>query len=355
MFEQLGFETLTAPQVTVFFALAIGAAFGFLAERTAFCFRRSLVGRDRKAALGVWLTALTTAVVGTQVAVFSGVINFDAHRFMSPDLPWLAILIGGLLFGAGMILTRGCVSRLTVLTGSGNLRALTVLLIFAVTAHATLKGVLAPLRTSLGSVTIPLENASLPGSPFIWCIVLVLAGALVALRSGNSAATLALAALIGLLVPVAWVGTGYVLYDDFDPVAMESLSFTSPAADTLFWTIASTSISASFGSGLIGGVLAGALIAALLFGSFAWQSFSSPRETGRYATGAVLMGVGGVLAGGCTVGAGLAGLPTLSVAAFLAIGSIAAGGLVTHAVLRATPHARAGAGWPTTQTQQPAE
>lgn len=355
MFEQLGFETLTAPQVTVYFALAVGVLFGFLAERTAFCFRRSLVGEDRRAAMGVWLTALAAAIVGTQAAVLSGVITFDTHRFMTPDLPWLAIVTGGLLFGAGMILTRGCISRLTVLTGSGNLRALTVIVIFAIAAHATLKGVFAPLRTALGGVTLQLESASLPGNPVIWMALVVAAAALIALRSGNRPTTLGLAILIGLLVPVAWVGTGYVLYDDFDPVAMESLSFTSPTADTLFWSIASTSISAGFGTGLIGGVLVGSLIAALSFRSFAWQSFSSPRETGRYVAGAVMMGVGGVLAGGCTVGAGLAGIPTLSVAALLALSSIAAGGLATHSALRATPRGRADAGWPTTQTQQPAE
>jgi len=356
MFEDLGFETLTAPQVTVFFALAVGAMFGFLAQRTAFCFRRSLVGEDRRAALGIWVTALAAALIGTQAAVYSGVISFDDHRFMNTDLPWLAIVVGGLLFGAGMVLTRGCVSRLTVLTGSGNLRALTVLLIFAITAHATLKGILAPLRTALGSVTIPLENAALPGSSLIWTAVIAIAAIAIALRSGNRAAPLVMAVLIGLLVPVAWVGTGYVLYDDFDPVAMESLSFTSPAADTLFWTVASTSISATFGTGLVGGVLAGALVAALAFGGFQWQSFTSPRETGRYAAGAVLMGVGGVLAGGCTVGAGLAGVPTLSIAAVLAIAAIAVGALGANTALRAaTPHARAGGGWPTTQNQQPAE
>lgn len=356
MFEDLGFETLTAPQVTVFFALAVGAMFGFLGQRTAFCFRRSLVGEDRRAALGVWVTALAAALIGTQAAVYSGVISFDDHRFMNTDLPWLAIVVGGLLFGAGMVLTRGCVSRLTVLTGSGNLRALTVLLIFAITAHATLKGILAPLRTALGSVTIPLENAALPGSALIWTAMIVIAAIVIALRSGNRAAPLVMALLIGLLVPVAWVGTGYVLYDDFDPVAMESLSFTSPAADTLFWTVASTSISSTFGTGLVGGVLAGALVAALAFGGFQWQSFTSPRETGRYAAGAVLMGVGGVLAGGCTVGAGLAGVPTLSIAAVLAIAAIAVGALGANTALRAaTPHARAGGGWPTTQNQQPAE
>ncbi len=355
MFESLGFETYTAPQVTVFFALAVGVLFGLIAERTKFCFRRSLVGEDRRAAAGVWLTALATALIGTQAAVWSGWISFDDHRFMSADLPWLAIVVGGLLFGAGMVLTRGCVSRLTVLIGSGNLRALTVLLIFVVTAHATLKGILAPLRTTLGSVTLPLESAALPGSALVWTAVIALAAVLVALRSGNRVGTLALSALLGLLVPVAWVGTGFVLYDDFDPVAMESLSFTAPSADTLFWTIASTSIPAGFGTGLIGGVLGGALLSALIFRSFAWQSFTSPRETGRYAAGALLMGIGGVLAGGCTVGAGLAGVPTLSIAAVLAIAATALGALGTNAALRASPRSRAGAGWPTTQVQQPAE
>ena len=355
MFESLGFENYTAPQVAVFFALAVGALFGLLAERTRFCFRRSLVGEDRRAAAGVWLIALSTALIGTQAAVFGGLISFDGHRFMTADLPWLAIVTGGLLFGAGMILTRGCVSRLTVLAGSGNLRALIVLMIFAITAHATLKGVLAPLRTAVGSVTLPLESAALPGNALIWTTLLAVVAVLLALRSGNRLGTLALAAVLGLLVPVAWVGTGYVLYDDFDPVAMESLSFTAPSAETLFWSIASTSIPAGFGTGLVGGVLAGALVSALIFRSFAWQSFSSAAETGRYAVGAVLMGVGGVLAGGCTVGAGLAGVPTLSMAALLAIASIAAGGLGMNAVLRATPRARADGGWPTTRLQQPAE
>ena len=304
MFELLGFETYTAPQVVVFFALIVGALFGLLAERTKFCFRRSLVGEDRRAAAGVWLLGLATALIGTQVAVAQGLISFADHRFMSTELPWLAILVGGAMFGAGMVLTRGCVSRLTVLTASGNLRALTVLLIFAVTAHATLKGVLAPLRTSIGSVTLPLENAALPGPALAWTAAIALVAVIFALRSGNRPVTLVLAALLGLLVPAAWVGTGYVLYDDFDPIAMQSLSFTAPAADTLFWSIASTSIPAGFGVGLVGGVLAGAALSALASRSFQWVSFTSPRETGRYAAGAVLMGVGGVLAGGCTVGAG---------------------------------------------------
>jgi len=338
MFESLGFETYTAPQVAVGLALILGAAFGLLAERTGFCFRRGLVGDDRKQAMGVWLTALAVAVLGTQAGVLSGLITFDDHRFMVSDLPILAIVLGGLMFGAGMVLTRGCVSRLTVLSASGNLRAVFVLLVFAITSHATLKGVLAPVRTTLGSFTVSLGDTvsltALPGGALVWSLLIAAAALAIALRSGNRLPTLILAALLGALVPAGWIGTGFVLSDDFDPVALQSLSFTSPFADTLFWTVASTSIPANFGVGLVGGVLIGALLSSLVFGSFRWQSFSAPSETGRYAGGAVLMGVGGVLAGGCTVGAGLAGVPTLSVAALLAILSIAGGALLTNAVLR---------------------
>ncbi len=341
MYESLGFETMTAPQAVVWFALLLGAAFGLLAERTRFCFRRSLVGEDRRAALGVWLTALAVALLGTQSAVALGWISFGEHRFLASDLPFAAILLGGALFGAGMVLTRGCVSRLTVLTGSGNLRALTVLAVFAVVAHATLKGVLAPLRLSLGEATLPLGEATtlaaLPGGAALWTAVLAVVALIVAARSGNRPQALIGGALIGLLVPLGWVGTGFVLYDDFDPIAMESLAFTSTWADTLFWTVASTSIPAGFGAGLVGGVLLGSFGSALAAGRFQWQSFTSPGETGRYMTGAALMGVGGVLAGGCTVGAGLSGVPTLSVAALLAIGAITAGALLTNALLGAAP------------------
>ncbi len=354
MFETFGFETLTAPQAALWFALALGLVFGALAQVTRFCLRRALVGSDRRAAGAVWLTALVVAVAGTQAAAAMGWISFADHRFMASELPILAIAAGGVLFGVGMVLTRGCVSRLTVLSGSGNLRALMVLVVFAIAAHATLKGVLAPVRTTLGSITVPLgEATALPGSPWLWAGLLALVTLTIAYRAGAARGMLALAAVIGALVPLAWVGTGFVLYDDFDPIAMESLSFTAPSADAMFWLLASTSIPAGFGTGLIGGVLGGAFLAAMARGEFQWQSFESPRQTGRYISGAILMGVGGVLAGGCTVGAGLSGVPTLSVAAILALSAIAAGALAARAVLSGS--ARGFGGSTTTPAAQPAE
>lgn len=283
MFESLGFEDLTAPQVAVYFALILGVLFGALAERTKFCFRRGLVGEDRRQALGVWLTALAVAVIGTQLAVGYELISFDDHRFMTSDLPIAAILVGGTLFGAGMVLTRGCASRLTILSATGNLRAFTVLLVFAISAHAILKGALAPLRSSLGAITLPMGDAislaSLPGGALFWTGVLAIAALAVGLRSGNRPSMLLAAALIGALVPLGWVGTGFILYDDFDPVAMESLAFTSPWTDTLFWTVAASSIPANFGLGLIGGTLLGSFVSAAAARRLQWQSFTSAPET----------------------------------------------------------------------------
>lgn len=347
MFETFGFETLTAPQAAVFFGLGLGVMFGILAQITRFCLRRTVSGEgaERRAAAGVWAAALAAAIAGTQIAIFNGWVDFSEHRFLAADLPVLAIVAGGLLFGAGMILTRGCVSRLSVLAGSGNLRALFVLVVFAITAHATMKGVLVPLRTALGSVTVPLGEATslaaLPGGAILWASLAVTALLAIVWRSGAHVGHLGLALALGLLVPLGWVGTGFVLYDDFDPIALESLSFTAPLSEALFWTVASTSIPATFGVGLFGGALAGAAVSALARGQFRWQSFETPGQTGRYVSGAVLMGVGGVLAGGCTVGAGLSGVATLSVAAVLALTSVLAGALIAH---RLTDGTRAGSG-----------
>ena len=353
MFETFGFENLTAPEAAVYAGLILGAAYGILAQITRFCFRRAVVGEDRGQAAGVWLTALALAILGTQFAVLYGWISFNDHRFMAVDLPVASIAVGGLLFGAGMVLTRGCASRLTVLSGSGNLRAASVLIVFAVTAHATLKGVLSPLRTALGGYTLPLDSAALPGAGPIVAVVLAVILLTYAVRSGARAAHLVLAGGIGLIAASGWVATGFVLYDDFDPIAQESLSFTLPAAETLFWGIASSSIAPTFGTGLLGGVIAGAALSALIRGEFQWQSFESPRQTGRYLTGAVLMGLGGVLAGGCTVGAGLSGVPTLSIAAILAILWIGLGGWIMGRLLSAGALSPAGSS--TTRSLQPAE
>ena len=329
MYEALGFEELTPLGASVALGLVLGLAYGALAQRSAFCLRRSLVGPwpDCLPALGAFAMALALAIAGTRLVVVAGLVSFETHRFLAPEIPLASALLGGALFGAGMVLTGGCVSRLTVLAGAGNLRALLVLVVFAVTALATMRGVLAPVREALGAETLHGGAAAaltaLPGGE-VWPLGLALAAALFAFRSGAPLSRLAMAGAIGLLVPLGWVGTGFLLLDDFDPIPLQSLGFTGPSADTLFWTVAATAIPAGFGTGLVAGVIASSLVSARLAGEFRWVSLESPRQTGRYLAGAVMMGVGGVLAGGCTVGAGLSGVSTASLAALLALAAMAA-------------------------------
>ncbi|MBF9061235.1 YeeE/YedE family protein, partial [Rhodobacterales bacterium HKCCSP123] len=149
MYETLGLE-MTPREASVWFGLLVGLGFGALAQLTRFCLRRALVGpeAERAEARGVWAMALLVAVLGTQGAVAFGLVSFDAHRFQVEAVPVLGLVLGGLMFGLGTVLARGCLSRLTVLSASGNLRALVAIVVAAVAAQATLQGAFAPLRVA---------------------------------------------------------------------------------------------------------------------------------------------------------------------------------------------------------------
>lgn len=332
---------LEARTLQLLFGLGLGLIFGIAAQISRFCLRRAVAGDsdDRGAAGAVWITAFATAIVAFQLAGSYGLIAIEEHRFLASDLAVLAIVIGGVAFGAGMVLTRGCVSRLTVLSASGNLRAATVLIVFAVTAHAMLKGVLSPLRTALGSVTVELPFASLSelsGGAALSGALAVVAAAWLIWRFRPSWQHVALGAVIGLIPVVGWATTSVLLFDEFDPLAIQSAAFTLPWSDTLFWVIASTAVPAGFGTGFIGGILLGSFASAAVRGELQAASFENAAQTTRYVSGAVLMGFGGVLAGGCTVGAGLSGGASLSIAALLALASIVAGAWAASRVLAST-------------------
>lgn len=332
----------------ILLGVILGVVFGAAAQVSRFCLRRAVAGDadERKAAAGVWMTSLAIAILAVQGLSMTGLIAIADHRWLADDLPLAALILGGLAFGAGMILTRGCASRLTVLGASGNLRALLVLIIFAITAHAMLKGVLSPLRSWIGSVSVPTPISSLaelPGGPAIWAGLVALPLLAFAARSGARRGHLILGGVIGLVAAAGWTGTSVLLLDAFDPLPAQSIAFTLPWTETLFWTIASTAVPASFGTGFIAGVLVGAFVMALVRREFQLQSFETPAQTLRYGAGGMLMGVGGVLAGGCTVGAGLAGGASLSIAALVALIAILAGAAATNALLSqpATRGARA--------------
>ena len=321
------------------FGAILGSIFGGLGLLSRFCLHRAVVGpsNERQSAKAVWATALICAMFCTGLLQHFGMIDVEDHRLLSNRLPIFSIVFGGIFFGIGMSLTRGCTSRLTILAATGNLRGLFVLMVFAMIAHATLKGVLAPLHTFLGSFKLNLPYAGfseLYGGSIVWSIVLIAIASTWAVRSGISGKMLMISGLIGALIPLGWFGTSVFLVDPFDPSPSQTFSFTLPWSEFLFWMIASTSITPSFGPGLICGVMIGSFSVAFWSGRLKLKGFSEPQEIVRYGLGAALMGFGGVLAGGCTVGAGLAGTSVLSFAAFLALGSIVFGALLMQILSR---------------------
>ncbi len=335
-YYDLGLEARTLHLIA---GALLGLVFGVAAQISRFCLRRAVAGprEERGSAGAVWLTALAAAILGFFAVSSFGLVEVSDHRFLSSELPIAALVLGGLAFGAGMVLTRGCVSRLTVLSATGNLRAILVLLAFAVTAHAALKGVLAPVRTTIGSITVDAPLAALSdmsmGLLFLFVPVAALAGFL-AMRARPGVSNLVLGAAIGLVAVGGWAATSVLLFDEFDPLPVQTAAFTLPWSDSLFWVIASSAIPAGFGVGFIGGVLGGSFLSAASRRELSLQSFESPAQTLRYVAGGALMGIGGVLAGGCTVGAGLSGVATGSVAAIIALTSIAVGGWVASGSVR---------------------
>lgn len=329
--------------VSLIGGLLIGAAYGVTVQRSGFClnsaFRGLLVTGDRRK-LASFVLAMAVAVLATQVSAAFGLIDLRRSVYLSAPASWLLIPLGGALFGYGMITANACGARALVLLGQGNLRSFVVLLCLGIAAYATFGGVLAPLRAALaGSTTLAFERApSIPHHleallgtqnahllPAIF-IAAVLAG--LAFRSEafrKSPRDIVGGAVIGLLIAAGWLATGYFGADEFDPAPIASLTFIAPIGETIQYAMLATGMKLSFGITVIVGVFLGALASALLSGSYELQGFSQPKQMLRYMAGGAMMGIGGALALGCSIGQGLTGFSTLSFVSFLAMAGISIG------------------------------
>lgn len=335
---------------------AMGLAYGVLAQGSRFCFLRAVqaaFARTRHAPLRLFAVAMAAALIGSQWLSVAADVDLRQSLYAQSRVSWVMVALGGVLFGYGMALANACGARSLVLLGSGNLRSLVTLLCLAVGASATLTGVLAPLRirlteatqTPLAATTLPDLLAglvSIPDAAARWGSVVVLVAGLLGwaftrrdrrTASDTSAAsassspwrTLLPGVLIGLLVPLGWWITGRLGADDFEPVPLVSITFVAPVAQALQYLQLSTGVALSHGAVLCAGVLVGAWASALLRREFQWQGFTSAAQTGRSMAGGVLMGVGGVLALGCTIGQGLTGFSTLALSTYPALAGIVAG------------------------------
>jgi len=323
-------------ELVVWSGLVIGLAFGATAQATGFCLMRGLANawaRGDTLKLRAFALAMAVALLGSQALVLLDVLSLGGALYLPPTASWLAVPLGGALFGYGMVLANGCGARSLVLLGSGNLRSFVVLVCLGLSAAMTLSGLLAPLRVWLeGATTLALPARDLPGLLGLpaWLAALVLGGALtawaLASRDFRASPREWLGGLaIGALVPAGWYVTGVLGFDDFEPVRLATLTFIAPIGDSLQYAMLSTGSRLGFGVSVVAGVLAGALVMALARRDFRWQGFSGPGHMGRSMAGGSLMGIGGVLALGCSIGQGLSGFSTLALPTFAALAGILLG------------------------------
>jgi hypothetical protein len=333
--------------------LLIGFVFGFIVQRTNFCTMGSLsdimsFGDFRR--FRSWMLAVAVAMIGVAVLQWVGVADMANSMYLSPNFGWLGNIVGGLLFGFGMVYGGGCVSKNIVRAGSGDMRSLINLIVIGLFAYITIGGLLGPARVALFSPsTINLGDkgyetqgmgellASVTGmgaatGTMVVLLVFVAALIIYAFKDAgfrSSPSHLVAGFGIGLLVVAGWMLTG-LAQDDFAdaPVALISLSYVRPSGDTLDYMMRYSALGLpGFGVVTLVGALLGALVASVLSGGFRWSTFSDTSDTLRNLFGAALMGIGGVLALGCTVGQGLTGVSTLSAGSLIATVSIVAGGI----------------------------
>ena len=309
----------------------IGLLFGFFAQRSRFCLRAAVIEfwRGKFAEkLSVWLLAFATALIAVQGLILAGWLDVSGVRQLANRGSLSGALVGGLLFGVGMIMTRGCASRLLILSANGNLRALLSGLVFAVTAQATLAGSLAPLRSEIaGWWTVEGGAArnllALVGAGHWDGLVLGALWLAVALyfswRSGNRAWMWLGGLCTGLAVALAWWFNYAVAQASFDVVPVGGLTFSGPSAEWLMRVLANPGTTFGFDAGMLPAVFVGSLLGALVGREFKIEGFKDGYSMARYIAGAMAMGFGSMLAGGCAVGAGMTGGAIFSLTAWLAL------------------------------------
>jgi hypothetical protein len=324
----------------------IGLVFGATAQRTNFCTMGAisdlvLMGDGRR--FRAWMLAIAVAIIGAQTLHASGAIDINKSIYLTSNLGWLGAILGGAMFGFGMTLAGGCGSKTLVRLGAGNLKSLVVAIVLGLIAYMTLRGLLALVRVRIESAanielkTRGLDNqnigemaGALLGLPTntarIAAAVAVAAAFLIycfkdaAFR--RSPANIAAGLIIGLTAIGGWVITGIIGADEFSPVPLASITFVAPVAESLQYLMTFTGSTINFGIAVVGGVVAGSFLMAAGTGTFQIESFTDRNDMVRHLCGAALMGAGGVLALGCTIGQGITGMSTLalgSVAAWLAI------------------------------------
>lgn len=317
----------------------VGVLFGVAAQRSAFCLRAATVefARGRLGPrMSVWLLTFSSAVVWVQVARLNDWFDPGEARMLAVTGSISGAIIGGLIFGAGMILARGCPGRLLVLAATGNLRSILSGLVFAVAAQMSLRGWMSETRSDLAALWTTPNGRNVEAIRWLhlpeWSgLALGVITAMVALylarRNRISVGILIFGAGVGVTVAIGYFLTYSLSRIAFEPITVTSLTFTGPSANTLM-AMLEPFMNWSFDLGMVPGVFLGSFLAASLVGELRFQTFESAGQTRRSITGAAMMGFGGMLAGGCSIGNGVSGSSIFALTAWIALIAMWVGGVM---------------------------
>lgn len=335
----------------VLLGLGIGLLLGWVSRFSNFCTVGAIsdwYASGDQSRFRMWMLAIATAILGTQALIHGDLVAIKDSFYITQPLYWLSYLSGGLLFGFGMVLASGCGGRNLVRIGGGSMKALVVFLVMAVFAYMTMRGIFGVLRVaSIEKIAISVggrqDLPSLLAQPRALIAALVafviLAYVFMGAELRRQPRFIIGGLLIGALVVGGWWTTGHIGFIAEDPNTLEprflatntrgveSLTFVAPLAYWLdlmmFWSDKSRGL--TFSVSTVTGVVIGAWIHALSSKTFRWEGFVDRADLARHLIGAGMMGVGGVVAFGCTIGQGITGVSLLSLGSFMATAAIIAG------------------------------
>jgi uncharacterized membrane protein YedE/YeeE len=329
--------------------LAAGAAAQYGRLCTFAAIEDALLASDFRRARA-WALALGVAMAATQAMVAAGLIDPLSSFHSAGRLELASLIAGAVLFGVGMALIGTCGFGLLVRGGSGDLRAMLMAVVLGIAAFAATAGALAVPRVwiaTFGAVGLgPGASGTLTGLTEGWlgpsastALALLLAGALAAFalscaKFRRRSRLLIAAPLLGASIAGGWIVTG-VLADPFGAHRLESLTFVAPIGRLLLVIMGESLAQAGFAVTSVVGVVGGSFLVAAARRELRWEAFDDQREMRRHIMGAILMGIGGVMARGCTIGQGLTAFSLTAVTAPVAILGMVVGARIGLAYLMA--------------------
>lgn len=335
-------EALADNQLAALVGMIGGLGLGLAAAIGQFCtlgaIEDTLYGQDKKR-LRMWGLAIAVAITGVFVLNAFGMVEYAGSRFFIYKFNVISAVLGGLTFGWGMALAGSCGFGALSRMAGGDMRSFIVATVMGISAYMMIGGPTAALREWLFPSTLieagaqPQGIADLLAATFgVPALVPALAiAALLAIWAfwdkgfRTSRSHIIWSAIVGLSIISGWWGTTYIAQNGFGGAEIESHSFSAPLGETLVYIMTWTGAAMNFGTGSVAGVLIGSLVGTRIKGRFRWEACDDAREMGRSVFGAFLMGTGGVLAIGCSVGQGLTGFSALSYSAPIVLGAIFVG------------------------------